>query len=235
MEQRFGQEVLSDMVNQEVIKQAASEYGISVSEEELDTELMMIKAKYGSYDEQYLWYGNDWEDQIEQKILLEKLLVQSIEIPENKVEEVYNVNEDLYEIDKTYHLSHIIVEDKKTAQAIYKQLQDGVAFGTLALEQSTDTGSAYQAGDIGYINKNQTRYSPSYYKQAGKLKEEEFSKPFKVEDGYALIFVQEIIKAKTFTYKDVKSMIERELALEEIDGAIAASYFWDELGVKWNY
>lgn len=235
LEERFGQEVLSDLIDEEVIKQAASEYNISVSEEELATELTMIKAKYGSYDEQYLWYGSDWEEQIEQKILLEKILVQSIDLSESAVEEAYNANKDLYTIDKTYRLSHIIVEDKKTAESLYEQLQDGASFSTLVLEQSTDSGTAYQDGDIGYINKEQTRYPSSYFKQAEKLKEGEYSKPFKIDDGYVLIYVHEIIKAKTFTYKEVKSMIERELALAEIDSAITASYFWDEFGVERNY
>ena len=234
MEQRFGQEVLSDLVDGEVIRQTALENDISVSEEELETELALIKVKYGSYDEQYLWNERNWEEQIEQKILLEKILVQSVSIPKNAAEDAYNANKDRYTVEKTYHLSHIVVEDKETAQSLYEQLQDGASFGTLSLEQSLDITSAFHDGDIGYINKEQTRY-PSYFKQADKLKAGQYSKPFKIEGGYALIYVHEIIKAKTFSFKEVKSMIERELALEEIDHAITASYFWDELGVEWNY
>ena len=234
MEQRFGQEVLSDLVDGEVIRQTASENDISVSKEELETELTLIKAKYGSYDEQYLWNERNWEEQIEQKILLEKILVQSVSIPKNAAEDAYNADKDRYTVEKTYHLSHIVVEDKETAQSLYEQLQDGASFGTLSLEQSLDVTSAFHDGDIGYINKEQKRY-PSYFKQAAKLKVGQYSKPFKIEDGYALIYVHEIIKAKTFSFKEVKSMIERELALEEIDHALTASYFWDELGVEWNY
>lgn len=234
MEQRFGQEVLSDLIDEEVIKQAASEYDISVSEKELETELALIKAKYGSYDEQYLWSGHNWNEQIEQKILLEKILVQSVQIPENAAEEVYNANKDRFTVEKTYHLSHIVVEDKETAQSLYEQLQDGASFGTLSIEQSLDVTTAFHEGDIGYINEEQTRY-PSYFKQAAKLKVGQYSKPFKIDEGYALIYVHEIIKAKTFSFKEVKSIIKRELALEEIDHAITASYFWDELDVKWNY
>ena len=234
LEQRFGQEVLSDLIDEEVIRQTAMEYDISVSEKELETELTLIKAKYGSYDEQYLWNERNWEGQIEQKMLLEKILVQSVQIPENAVEEAYRTNKDRYTVDKTYHLSHIVVEDKEIAQSLYEQLQDGASFGTLSLEQSLDVTSAFHDGDIGYINEEQSRY-PSYFKQAAKLKAGQYSKPFKIEEGYALIFVHEVIKAKTFSFKEVKNMIERELALEEIDHAITASYFWDELGVKWNY
>ncbi len=222
------------MIDEEVIRQIASEYDISVSEKELETELTLIKAKYGSYDEQYLWNERNWEEQIERKILLEKILVQSVQIPKNAAEEAYNANKGRYTVEKTYHLSHIVVEDKETAQSLYEQLQDGASFGTLSLEQSMDVTSAFHEGDIGYINEEQTRY-PSYFKQATKLKVGQYSKPFKIDEGYALIYVHELIKAKTFSLKEVKSMIERELALEEIDDAITASYFWDELGVKWNF
>jgi len=222
------------LIDEEVIRQIASEYDISVSEKELETELTLIKAKYGSYDEQYLWNERNWEEQIERKILLEKILVQSVQIPKNAAEEAYNANKGRYTVEKTYRLSHIVVEDKETAQSLYEQLQDGASFGILSLEQSMDVTSAFHEGDIGYINEEQTRY-PSYFKRATKLKVGQYSKPFKIDEGYALIYVHEIIKAKTFSLKEVKSMIERELALEEIDDAITASYFWDELGVKWNF
>jgi len=235
LEERFGQEVLSDLINEEVIKQAAAKYDISVSNEELETELLFIKAKYGSYDQQYLLYDQDWEDQIEQKILLEKLLAQSVKIPESAVKAAYSQNKESLEVDKTFHLSHIIVEDKKTAQKIYDELkEDASSFATLALEQSLDESSVYQNGDIGYINETQKRY-PTYFEQASKLKEGSYSKPFKVDDGYALIYVHEMIKAKAFTFEEVKGMLERQLALEEISGEITADYFWDELGVEWNY
>lgn len=234
LEQRFGQEVLSDLIDEEVIRQTALEYNISVTAEELETEMALIKAKYGSYDEQYLWNERNWEEQVEQKILLEKILVQSVQIPESAVEDAYHANKERYKVEKTYHLSHIIVEDKKTAQSLYDQLQDGASFNTLALEQSLDVSSAFQDGDIGYINEEQTRY-PSYFKQAAKLKAGKYSKPFKVDQGYALIYVHEIIKAKTFSFKEVKQIIERELALEEMGHALTASYFWEEQNVEWNY
>lgn len=234
MEQRFGQEVLSDLIDEEVIRQVALENDISVTADELEAEMTLIKATYGSYDEQYLWNVRNWEEQVEQKVLLEKILVQSVQVPESAVEEAYRANKERFTVEKTYHLSHIIVKDKKTAQSLYDQLQDGASFGTLALEQSLDVSSAFRDGDIGYINEEQKRY-PSYFKQAAKLKAGKYSKPFKVDEGYALIYIHEIIKPKTFSFKEVKHMIERELALEEIDQALTPSYFWEELGVKWNY
>ena len=234
LEERYGSSVLRDLVNEEVIGQAAQKNDISVSDEELETELTFIKARYGSYDQQYL-QTSDWEEQIRANILLEKLLVQDVEIPERDVKAEYTNNKDKYKTPTAYHLSHIVVDEKKQAQQIYEELKDGASFPVLAMEQSRDDASASQDGDIGYITKKSSRYPSSYVKKAADLKPGKYSKPIKLDDGYAIIFLHEKVKGKTFSYKEVKSMIERQLAVAQMNGAVNADYFWDELGVDWLY
>lgn len=234
LEERYGSAVLRDLVNEEVIEQAAEKNNISVSDEELETELTFIKALYGSYDQQYLQTA-DWEEQIRANILLEKLLVQDVEIPESEVKAAYDKNEDNYKTPTAYHLSHIVVEEKKQAQQIYEELKDGASFSVLAMEQSTDDASASQDGDIGYVTKKSSRYPSSYVKKAADLKSGKFSKPIKLDDGYAIIYLHEKVKGKAFSYKEVKSMIERQLAVAQMNGAINADYFWNELDVEWQY
>ena len=234
LEERYGSAVLRDLVNEEVIEQAAEKNNISVSDEELETELTFIKALYGSYDQQYLQTA-DWEEQIRANILLEKLLVQDVEIPESEVKASYNNNKDNYKTPTAYHLSHIVVGEKKQAQQIYDELKDGASFSVLAMEQSTDDASASQDGDIGYVTKKSSRYPSSYVKKAADLKPGKFSKPIKLDDGYAIIYLHEKVKGKTFSYKEVKSMIERQLAVAQMNGAINADYFWNEFDVEWQY
>jgi len=234
LEQRYGKEVLRDLIDEEVIVQTADKYGISVSDEELELEMNFIKAKYGSYDQQYL-ISDNWEEDIKQHILLEKLLVQYVVINESSVQAAYNKNKEQYEIPKTLHISHIVVETKKQAEKLYNELQDGSSFSVLAMEQSIDTVTATDGGDLGYINKNQTRLPESYFEQASKMKKDSYSKPIKVDEGYAILFLHEIIKEKSYSFKEVKSMIERQLAVEEIGVALSAEYFWDESEVEWKY
>ena len=233
LEKRYGNEVLNDLIDQEVIQQAAKKYNISVSKKELERELLLIKTKYGSYDQQYLQSKGSWENQIKNKILLEKILVQDVKVSESDIEEAYQKNKDVYKIPTTVHLSHIVVKTKKSAKKVYEELKDGASFPVLALEKSIDDISAVHGGDIGYLSKKQKAYPESYLEKAKELSKGEFSKPIKTEDGYAIIYLHERIKGKTFSYQDVKSIIERQLAIEEMNGALSAEYFWDEFDVKY--
>ena len=235
LEERYGNKVLSDLINQEVIHQLADKYGISVSDEELAQELMFIKTKYGSFEQQYLINNEDWEEQIRNQILLEKILVHDVKISDNDIKVAYTQNKEDYEVPTAYHLSLILVDSKKKANQMYKELNDGASFFALAVEQSVDAYSAALGGDIGYVTKAQKRFPDSYFKQGSKLEEGEWSKPFKVEEKYAIIYLHEKLAGKSYSLKEVKSMIERQLAVEQISGQLTAEYFWNEANVNWMY
>lgn len=227
--------MLKDLIDDEVIKQTAERYNITVSEKELTRELHFINTQYGSYDQQYLQSGKEWKAQIKNKILLEKLLVHNVEIPDEELEAAYEQNKDSYKLPAAYHLSHIVVKKKKEAKQIYEELQDGASFKVLAMEKSIDDLSTQQKGDIGYITKNHKRFPKAYRDKAADMKEGTFSKPIKIEDGYAIIYLHDRLKRKTYSFKEVKSMLKRQLALEEMNGAISAENLWAESDVQWKY
>ncbi|MGM9922888.1 MAG: peptidyl-prolyl cis-trans isomerase [Bacillus sp. (in: firmicutes)] len=235
VERRYGAEVLKDLVDDEVIKQMAALYNVKVTDEELERELHFIKTQYGSYDQQYLQDQQEWAAQIKQDILLQKLLVHQVEIPHADIKAAYESNKDAYEIPAAYHLSQIVVKKKKEAQQIYQELQDGASFSVLAMEKSTDDLSAEQKGDIGFITKNHKRFPSEYREVAADLKEGTYSKPFKTDEGYVILYLHERLAKKTYAFDEVKSLIERQLALEEMNGALSAENFWSEAGVRWNY
>lgn len=235
LEKRYGNEVLRDLIDEEVIKQTAKKYNIEVSDKELERELAFINGKYGSFDQQYLQDKDNWEEKIRNNILLEKLLVHNVNIAESEVEAVYENNRDDYKVPTAYHLSHIVVKKKKEAQQIYEDLKEDTPFSILAMEKSIDDSTATQDGDIGYITKEHKRYPKAYIEKASEMKVNSWSKPIKVEDGYAIIYLHERFKGKTYDYDEVKSMIERQLALGEMNGSITADYFWEESNVEWLY
>ncbi len=235
LEERYGTEVLEELIDEEVIQQMADKYDIAVSDQELALELNFIKAKYGSFDQQYLINNEDWEEQVRYDILLEKLLAYNVDISDEEAEATYNENEEAYKLPTAYHLSQIIVETKKEANRIYEELKKGTSFSALAMEQSIDEYSSKLKGDIGYLTKNQTRFPDSYIEQASDLHVDQWSEPFKTDGGYVILYLHDKVKGKQYSFKEVKSLIQRQLALEEINGELTASYFWDESDVQWLY
>ncbi len=234
LEGMYGQEMLTKMVNKEVVKQIAKKYNVTVSEQSVDREWKMIKTMYSRSP----LHANSSEElvkeQIRSSLLLEELLVKDVTIPESELESFYQENKQLYTMEDSFHLSHITLETKEEADAVVKELEEGSNFTSLAMEVSTDELTANQGGDLGFLTHESQVYPPAYMTEAAKLKEKSWSEPISVDGKYAVIYLHEKIDGVTYSFEDVKDQIRRHLAMENMDGSVDASIFWDEVGVEWN-
>jgi foldase protein PrsA len=229
LESRFGKETLKELINIRVVEELAEKYKITVSDEVIERELAVYKSMYNSLDE------GTWRDQIRYSILLEEILTRDVTIPEKEMKAFYEENKDLYNIDVSYHLSHIIVETENEADLIVEELKGGSSFEALALEKSLDEFTANSGGDIGFVSKDNEFMSNEYLEIAPKLSEGEWSDPFKVETGYAVILLHERLEGKSYSYEDVKEQIRRQIALEQMDGSVTVEPLWEEMNVTWFY
>ncbi|WP_273128737.1 peptidyl-prolyl cis-trans isomerase [Bacillus weihaiensis] len=235
LEQRFGKDTLKELVNIEVVEELAKKHNIQVSEDTIQRELAVYKSMYNSLDEEHFGDEGNWEKQIRYSILLEELLTKDVSVSEEEMKKFYDNNADLYNIETSYHLSHIVVKTEDEAKVIEKELKGGSSFEALALETSIDEFTANQGGDIGFIS-TQNEYVPAaYLKVASTLKEEEWSEPIKVDAGYAVILLHETLEGKNYSYDDVKGQIRRQIALEQMEGSVSVEPLWDEIGVTWFY
>ncbi|WP_226671292.1 peptidyl-prolyl cis-trans isomerase [Metabacillus litoralis] len=235
LEEQFGKETLRELVNFHVVEELANKYEITVSDEVIQRELAVYKSMYNSLDEEQFGNEQNWEQQIRYSILLEELLTRDVSVSEEEIKKFYESNKELYDIDETFHLSHIIVKTEKEANMVIKELNGGSNFEALALEVSTDEFTANQGGDIGFISTNNEYVPSAYLEEAPKLKVGEWSGAIKVDTGYAVIMLHEKIEGKDYAYEDVKNQIRRQIALEQMEGSVTVDPLWDELGVTWFY
>ncbi|MGD7055038.1 peptidyl-prolyl cis-trans isomerase [Sutcliffiella horikoshii] len=234
LEGMYGQEMLTKMVNNEVVKQIAKKYKVTVSEQSVDREWKMIKTMYSRSPLHTNTSEELVKEQIRSSLLLEELLVKDVNIPEAELESYYQENKQLYTIEDAFHLSHIIVETKDEADAVVKELEDGSNFTSLAMEVSTDELTANQGGDLGFLTHESQVYPTAYMTEAANLKEKTWSDPISVDEKYAIIYLHEKMEGVTYSFDEVKDQIRRHLAMEHMDGSVDASIFWDEVGVEWN-
>jgi foldase protein PrsA len=176
-----------------------------------------------------------WKEQIELSILLEELLTKDAVISEEEMKHFYKENKHLYEIPKSYHLSHIVVKTKETAEQVRDELKNGSSFSALAMEKSIDEFSANRGGELGYVNADNGYAPDTYLEVAENLNPNEWSEPIQVEDGYAVVILHEVIDAVTYSYEDVKDQIKRQIAIDQMNGTISVEPFWKELNVKWFF
>ncbi|MFE8704055.1 peptidyl-prolyl cis-trans isomerase [Cytobacillus sp. FJAT-54145] len=234
IETRYGQDVLQDIIDGIVIKSMAEKYNIDISDKEIEQELLMVKTMYGSYGDDSA-NEEEWKEQIKNNLLLEELLTKDVVVSEEEMKAYYEQNSSYYHIPTSYHLSHIVVKTEEEAEQTLKELNQGSNFATLAMERSIDEFSANQGGDLGYITEEADHFSRNYLKVVEQLKPGKWSDAILTEDGYSIVMLHERINGKEFPYNEVKNQVRRQIALEQMDVAVSASAFWDELDVDWFY
>ncbi|YCI77204.1 peptidyl-prolyl cis-trans isomerase [Bacillus sp. R1-10] len=235
LEKRYGEDVLEEMVDKEVVKQAAEKYKVKISDEELDRELKMMKTMYGTAGQNLNKSTDQLRQEIQSSLLLEKLLTKDVSISETAMRDYYDNNKDIYRIPTAFHISHITTSTKKQADQVIRELEKGVSFDVLAMEKSLDEFTANQGGDMGYISQDNEQVSKEYIAAAEKLKVKKWSDAIQTEDGWAVLYLHERIKGKQYEYEEVKDKIHRQIALEQIQAPVSGKIFWDEFDVEWFY
>lgn len=114
-------------------------------------------------------------------------------------------------------LRHILVEDQKQANNLYKQIQKGADFAKLAKEYSIDPNSAPKGGHLGWVDINQIK-EPTFAKMVKQIKAKQVGKPFKSSLGWHIVEVQ-----------DQKQENNKPLTEEEITNILRRNKFEKEL------
>ena len=235
MESRYGKEILSELVDQKIIETAGKKYGIKISDQAVERELMVIKTMYGSSGGYQPSDEEKMREQIKSNLMLEEILTKDVKVSEKEMKGYYEQNKKQFLLPDSYHISKIVVKTKKEAEQTLKELEQGSSFAVLAMERSIDEFTANLGGDAGYINKDSDHYSKDFLSTIKKLKPGKWSQPIKLEDSYAIVILHEAVKGKEYKYSDVKDQIRRQIALEQMEIPVSAKPLWDETDIEWFY
>lgn len=235
LEDRYGQDILGELVDQKVIEQLAKKYKIKISDEAVEREFKLFQTMYSSSSKNKTGDEKKWKTQIRTSLMLEELLTKDVAVSAEEIEKYYTDNKNLFSVPTSYHLSHLIVKTKKEAEKGLDELSQGSSFDTLAMEKSIDEFSANEGGDIGFLSEEDEHYPAEYIQEAKKLKPGKWSKPMKVNQGYAIVKLHEKISGKKYGLKEVKAQIRRQIALEQMETTASARTLWDEVKVEWFY
>ena len=237
MEELYGRETLQTIINAEVMEQAAKKNKIEVSDKEIDLELKLMRSVQEANDSTLFNLSDaQLREKIRAQLILEKVIAQEIVIEEGDAATYYEENKSLYNIETSFKTSVLVVATEEEAKKAREEIEKGSDFAVLARERSLHKTSASLGGEIGYITKGQEGVDTTITSAAGELPLGDISKPIKLEDGnVALVLVTDIIEGQSFTFEEVKSHIERELAIEQLSGSVTPEMFWSEFGATWFY
>lgn len=172
-------QLLSQMINDEILLQMAASSGLSATDAEVETKFTDLKSQYTAeqFEEQLKQQKmtpDDIRAEMRKQLTLEKLITKEItsriNVSDAEIKDLYEKNRESFNLPETYHLQHIMVtpfqegqinnakrDDAKSpaeAQAkitrLLRDIQGGQDFGVVARDWSEDSDSAPNGGDLGF-------------------------------------------------------------------------------------
>ena len=142
------------------------------------------------------------KSQLQQQALFDHV-TRGVRFTDAEAKKYYDDNASQFQVPAGRTASHILVPTKAEADRIRAEVTPE-NFAQLAKENSTDTGSAQQGGNLGPIQKGQL--VPEFEKVAFSLKDGQISQPVKTQFGWHIIMV-DITPAKTTSFAEAKQQI----------------------------
>ncbi|MGG6432606.1 peptidylprolyl isomerase [Anoxybacillus sp. D401a] len=206
MKERFGKDVLRDLVHEKVLSKK-----FKVTDKEIDKEIENLKEMYGvQYDLAVQQNGEEAiRNMVKLDLLRQKAAMEDIKVSDEELKKYYN------EYKPKVKASHILVDDEKTAKEVKAKLEKGEDFAKLAKEYSKDTGSAQNGGDLGWFGPG--KMVEEFEKAAYALKVGEVSDPVKTQFGYHIIKVTDKEEKKSFD--EMKEEMEYEVKKSKLDAS----------------
>lgn len=224
---KYGVGVMIDMIDSEIFDTMYKDD--ADIEKQATTQLETLKNQYGdSWEDTLKNAGYEDEDELKDSFILSYQRQKASEdyvkssIKEDEIKKYYDENtvgdisakHILIKVDTSTDDGLTDDEAKEKAEKLIKQLDDGADFDTLAKENSDDTGSKENGGDLGYFNKGDM--VQEFEDAAYALKVNEYTKePVKTTYGYHIILkTGEKDKPK---YKEVKENIIKTITNERLE------------------
>ncbi|MFC4804005.1 peptidylprolyl isomerase [Filifactor villosus] len=241
--QKFQEEIYEKMITDKVLEEAATEEGITVTDEEVEKDFEELSATLkqqeafkkmmdeNKIDDEYL-KGQIKKDKTIQKFFDKKM--EESKVSDEEAKKYYD--EHIEDFTKSeVKASHILIstrdeatqaplsdaekaKKKEEAEAILKQAKSGKNFAELAQQHSQDPGSAKLGGDLGYFDKK--RMVPEFSEVAFALKVGEISDLVETEYGYHIIKLIDKKEAEVESFESVKQGIKDNLEYDKYNALV---------------
>ena len=228
-------QILSSMVDQELLYQESQKKGVKVDPSEIEAQLASLKKRFtGDAEFQQALKEMDLTEEeikflIQKGLSIQKLIdteiTAKIAVSEKESKEYYDTHPDEFKQEEAVKASHILikvesdaseadrVEARKKIEDVRKKLQDGEDFAEAARKYSEGPSSA-QGGDLGYFTRG--RMVKSFEDAAFTLEKDQVSEIVESPFGYHLIKVYDRRPENTLAYNEVKAELDQQLKQQKM-------------------
>lgn len=184
--------LLDNMILELLMVEAAEKEGITMTDEDLQTQMDEFKA-YFNTDEEYKTFLEEkamTEDYLKESLKKEFLINSFLSV---KIENLQPTDDDLKTIfddlkmNQQVRARHILVNTEEEAKAVIDRINKGEKFEDIAKELSVDTASGANGGDLDYFS--YTDMVQPFSDAAFSMEIGDLSEPVKSDFGYHIIEV----------------------------------------------
>ena len=211
MKSSIGDQAIQIMMIEKVLSE-----NYEVTDEEVNAEYESSQEEMGENFDEFLAQNNQTEESykkvIRLNLLQERALTEGVEVTDEEIEAQYE------RAGTELNARHILVEDEETAANLREELDGGADFAELAEENSTDTGSAVNGGDLDWFSAGMM--VPEFEEVAFSMETDEISDPVQSEFGFHIIQVldKREIEGQP-SLEDQRESIRSDIAMTKADQA----------------
>lgn len=208
---KLKENILEKLIVDELINQEIDNKKITITDEEVNNLYEQTIKDMGGQEqyEEFLKQQNITDDFIKDSIKkdykqqkLEEAFYKDNKVTEEEIKDFYDANKERL---IKYSLSQIMADNEEDAKKLYDKLEAGEDFAELAKNESSDTYSAANGGNMGEI---QASTMPEEFLNAVSATEiGSYSKVFKSDMGYHIVKVDD----KKDQLEDLRTEIEQTL------------------------
>lgn len=224
---RIKNNVIQGMITLDLLVDYAGKKGIKVDDKEVDSTLGTLETRFGKdkFDGILKESGlslNEIKQQIKDQLIARDVYTdvqKNIKVSDAEAKAFYEKHRKEFNEPEQVHARHILVKTRQEADQIEKELKAGKSFTELAMEKSIDKASGAKGGDLGFFSREMM--VPAFSSAAFALKRPgQISPVVKTQFGYHVIQLIAKKPASMRSFKEVKPMLEQELARQQASSAL---------------
>ena len=228
---QFGPRILDQLIDAELLYQAAEAEGFIVPAEDVDAAFAELSARYPTPEQfqvemETRGFTQDTlrasiQRQMSIQNYIQKAIAPEAVVPEETVREAYDTNPENFITQEEVKASHILINSaqgdpqekkdealKKAQEITAMARKEGADFAALAREHS-EGPSAPSGGDLGFFTRG--RMVKPFEEKAFTMKVNEISDPVLTQFGYHVIKVTDRKEGSTLSFDQVKDRLEQDL------------------------
>lgn len=232
MVEAIEKEMLNTLIDRTLTMQEAARQQISVSDADVQSAIENFKKQNGMDQEAFERglesegisleeYRERVREDIMQSLLVNRVIRSRIIVTQSEIEAYYQAHPEKFRGEEKYHLRNILAASESQAEQVLSRLDQGLSFPEAARQYSSAPNAA-EGGDLGVFD-IQT-FSDSIKAAVKQLKKGEYSRMISTNQGFQIIYVEDILETGGKTLeeagKEIQDLLYREQAEEKFAGWI---------------